>query len=194
MCLLNTVFHEGKQLGEHEVFVLSHIAKQELLLLTAFAPYMQTDLRARPAPCLFATDASLHGAGVVKAQIGAAASLELWRVADHKGFYTHKESFLGAYLKEFGEELAAPTTASSLPQSLAEGFLWDFAEVFKGHGNFSAAFRFAGFRVHDGYEVTRDPFSQNVLVPSTILFLVGLISDEWFVYFILAHRTPLLVL
>ena len=50
---------------------------------------MTTDLRAKPLSKLFCSDASPFGAGVCQSRIGAEATLELLRHADHKGFHTN---------------------------------------------------------------------------------------------------------
>ncbi|CAE7761674.1 unnamed protein product, partial [Symbiodinium necroappetens] len=58
MCLITELYHEIARHRDGEVFALSHDARQELLLLTLFAPCMSTDLRARPLDRVFCTVAS----------------------------------------------------------------------------------------------------------------------------------------
>ncbi|OLP77818.1 hypothetical protein AK812_SmicGene42084 [Symbiodinium microadriaticum] len=62
MCLITELYHEIARHRDGEVFALSHDARQELLLLTLFAPCMSTDLRARPLDRVFCTDASSYAA------------------------------------------------------------------------------------------------------------------------------------
>lgn len=65
LSLLNDVFHEGDGVkNRHQVFQLSTGCKQELLLLSIWAPFAYTNLRAQPLDQLYCSDASLRGSGV----------------------------------------------------------------------------------------------------------------------------------
>ena len=61
-----------------------------------------------------------------------------------------------------------------IPQSLSEGFLWDFCEVFRGIGHLSAAHRALGLRMHPGFNIP-DGAKGTVLKASTFSAIIGLI-------------------
>ena len=172
--LLSNVFNEGRDLPEHQVFVLSTGAKQELMLLILFAPFSKTNIRAEPLDTVYASDASLEGAGICSAHVGASAVLELCRISEQKGFYTRiDDSTLGQVQSRLGN--AIYQDPPSIPPGLPEGFLWDFIEIFRGRGCLSAAHERAGFRVHDGIDNIIDP-ENDILFNSTMLYLVGLVA------------------
>lgn len=171
--LLSDVFHEGEDKGQHEVFQLSTSAKQEFFLLCVFAPYAFTNLRAKPSSRLFCSDASLEGAGVCQAEVTPEVTMNLARLAEQKGFYTRVDSstlgkFTALHSDGVWENL-------DVPKNLQEGFLWDFAEVFRGSGHLSKAHSSLGFRVHPGFEV-RDGPTGDVLVEATFLAAIGLVA------------------
>ena len=173
LALLGDVFHEGENLPEHEVFALSTGAVHELLLLVTFAPFMFSNLRAQPLDQVFATDASLQGAGVCAAEFSRSATLELCRFAEQKGFYTRVDtSTLGTH--EALQGLPIHSMPETVPGSLSEGFLWDFCEVFRGHGDLSKAHAALGLEVHPGFEI-KDGAHGDVLRSSTMLYIIGLI-------------------
>ena len=170
--LLSNVFNEGRDLPEHQVFVLSTGAKQELMLLILFAPFSKTNIRAEPLDTVYASDASLEGAGICSAHVGASAVLELCRISEQKGFYTRiDDSTLGQVQSRLGNAIYQDPPSIPLP----EGFLWDFIEIFRGRGCLSAAHERAGFRVHDGIDNIIDP-ENDILFNSTMLYLVGLVA------------------
>ena len=173
LALLNDVFHEGRTISSrHEIFSLSTGAKQELMLLAIWAPFAYTNLRASPLSQIFCSDASLSGCGVCSAEINPSATLELCRVAEKKGFYTKIDSStLGFYDAVHDEGIASP---NSIPPPLHEGFLWDFAEVFRGSGHLTEGHRQSGLVVHPGFDIA-DGEKGDVLNPSTFLAIVGLI-------------------
>ena len=173
LALLNDVFHEGRGISNRqEIFSLSTGAKQELMLLAIWAPFTYTNLRASPLSQIFCSDASLSGCGVCSAEISPAATLEFCRISEKKGFYTKIDtSTLGSYEALHGEGVVSPPT---IPPPLQEGFLWDFAEVFRGSGHLSDGHRQSGLVVHPGFEIS-DGEKGDVLNPSTFLAIVGLI-------------------
>lgn len=176
LALLNDVFHEGSTVSDrHECFQLSTGCKQELLLLSIWAPFAYTNLRAQPLDQLFCSDASLRGGGVCSASFSKSATLELCRVSEQKGFYTRVDnSTLGRYNAAHDEGIFGPTD-TTVPPYLAEGFIWDFCEVFRGIGHLSEAHRAVGFSVHPGYDI-KDGCIGDVLRPETFLSIVGLIA------------------
>ncbi len=173
LSLLNDVFHEGSGVKSRDtIFYLSTGAKQELLLLALWAPFAYTNLRSIPLSQIFCSDASLAGCGVCSAAVGPSTTLELCRVSEQKGFYTRIDSStLGCYdaVQEGGIALE-----SRIPPPLQEGFLWDFAEVFRGSGHLSQGHREAGLSVHPGFDIA-DGESGDILAVSTFLSIIGLI-------------------
>ena len=171
--LISELFHEGSQCKEDEAFQLSVGAKQELLLLVGFAGFASTNLRAAPSDRLFASDASLQGAGLCSSVTSRFATLELCRVAEQRGYYTRVyTSTLGAFDARTGGIFKDPDF--SIPKVLHEGYLWDFCEVFRGSGILSHCHREAGLRVHQGFELQTGS-TGNILECSTMLCIVGLI-------------------
>eukprot|EP00438_Fugacium_kawagutii_P000101 Skav218715 [mRNA] locus=scaffold1346:664540:668773:+ [translate_table: standard] len=178
LSILNDVFHEGSGFSDRELlFQLSTGAKQELLLLAIWAPFAFTNLRAQPLDKLFCSDASLHGGGVCSASFSGAATLDLCRIAEQKGFYTRVDSStLGKYMAKHTSGIVDPPEyVTEVPRVLAEGFIWDFAEVYRGSGHLSASHHAMGFRVHPGFDI-QDGSTGDVLQPATILVIVGLIA------------------
>ena len=160
---------------------MSAQARTELLLLVVLAPLAWTDLRAAPLTRIFATDASLTGAGVCQAEFSAAATLELLRHADRVGFHTKLDTSLRGFLDEWGvrdpsahfikNEIFGMTPS----RPLAEGILWDVVEVFKGMGNWSWAHQQLGLTAHEGFDKEAQGAAGDLLGPSLFSSLVGLI-------------------
>lgn len=84
--ILHEVFKQGSGLPQDAVFRLSPQARNELLLICALGPSAQSNLRAKYSDHVFCTDASPWGGAVIRAQVGAAVSEELWRHTEQKGF------------------------------------------------------------------------------------------------------------
>lgn len=173
LSLFNDVFHEGSSLRDrHEVFQLSTGSKHELLLISIWAPFAFTNMRAQPLPEIFCSDASLVGGGVCRAEFSRAATLELSRIAEQRGFYTRIDaSALGEYQASQDEGIFQ---FESPKASLTEGFLWDFCEVFKGSGHLTASFKAKGLICHPGFEIKDGPHG-DVLNGAAFLAIVGLI-------------------
>eukprot|EP00438_Fugacium_kawagutii_P033912 Skav205523 [mRNA] locus=scaffold4253:32384:35068:+ [translate_table: standard] len=124
-----------------------------------------SDLRVTHSPYIYTTDASPWGGAVCKAKVGSEVTKELWRHCEQKGFYTRLESPVSAILSEkgldhqgnlFGD--SAPVSEAlhqslvSPPPALAEGYLYDAIEIFRGTGNWSEAHTSLGLSVHDGVD------------------------------------------
>lgn len=165
LAILNDVFHEGSKIkSRDEIFCLSTGAKQELLLLTLWAPFAYTNLRSSPLSQIFCSDASLAGCGVCSAAVSTSTTLELCRISEQKGFYTRIDSStLGCYdaVQDGGISLE-----SKIPPPLQEGFLWD--------GHLSQGHREAGLSVHPGFDISGGEVG-DVLAASTFLSIIGLI-------------------
>lgn len=161
--VMDTVFQEGQGLPKHQVFKLSRQALCELQLLTTLGPLAQTDLRVKHSENLYSTDASPDGGAVVVTKIGTDATRELWRHTEQKGFYTKLQSPVSSILTELGYEpetvkqLAPepnrPVHCSSVPAPLAEGYLFDCCEIFRGTGNWTAVHSARALVCHDGFDV-----------------------------------------
>lgn len=160
--VVNALFTEGLDRKMDEVFCLSRQARNELQLLSILGPMIQSDLRVSYSKFMYCTDASPTGGAVVKSEIGAAATQELWRHTEQKGFYTRLQSPISQILSEHGIEPESmhqfrdplhDTDITSIPRALGEGFVYDCIELFRGTGNWSASHEKLGLKVHDGIDV-----------------------------------------
>lgn len=94
---------------------------------------------------------------------------ELWRHSEQKGYHTNLLGPASAALKGLGfdslgdtevgyEDLCPPSFSEAkphrptIPKPLAEGFIYDCVELFRGSGNWSQAHQQHGFLVHDGFD------------------------------------------
>ena len=80
---------------------------------------------------------------------------------------------LRSYLTEHGFD-DDDAEGSAVPYPLAEGYVWDCFEVFKGAGSWPEQQFLAGMRVHPGFEINIDP-NDDVMLNSTIWQIVALI-------------------
>ena len=168
--VMSAVFHEGRGLPSHQSFCLSRQARCELQMLSLLSPLAQSDLRAHVSSRVFVMDASPYGGAVCSANIGEAASRELWRHTEQRGCYTKLQSPISEILSEKGLEPetmqvhVAPSQEPSfvhpsesfsfnIPSILSEGILYDCVEVFRGSGNWSHAHIQRGLSVHDGFDI-----------------------------------------
>ena len=114
---------------------------------------------------IYSCDASPTGGAVVVAPISPAATQELWRHSEQKGYYTRLLSPASAVLAELGYEpesslqfggeasLQTCEMVQQIPSSLTEGFLYDCCEIFRGSGNWSHVHSSRGLTCHDGFDV-----------------------------------------
>ena len=98
--IMDEVFKAGKGVGIDTVFCLSRKARSELQLLACLGPLAQSDLRVRHSSKIFATDASPTGGAVVFAELSRAATKELWRHTEQRGFYTKLQSPVSEILSD----------------------------------------------------------------------------------------------
>ena len=75
--VVDELFREGQGLPRNQVFRLSPKSRNELLILAALAPSLQSDLRVQYDNKLYCMDASPFGGAVCEATIGSAAAQEL---------------------------------------------------------------------------------------------------------------------
>lgn len=163
LSILSHVFSEGKSCKQDELFCLSQISRNELLAICLLGPVCTTDLRVDVAPFIYCTDASPHGAGICVCPEDRVVVEELWRHSEQRGYYTRLLNPAASVLSEMGldhiEENLPDTNASPLdeqlriPAPLAEGFVYDCIELFRGEGNWSLAHEAIGLRVHPGIDV-----------------------------------------
>ena len=186
MSLIGELYHELANHQDGVVFALSHDSRQELLLLTLYAPCMTTDLRAYPLDRVFCTDASSYAAGACEARLPPEACLELLRHADHKGYHTQLKPQVSAYLEQFNASDFADDTTPSIPRGLTEGVLFDVCEVFRGDCELSNLFRSRGFTVHPGFDLAAGQ-SGDISFPYTMLHIIGLICRRVVAYI---HISP----
>ena len=168
--VVDELFREGQGLPRNQVFRLSPKSRNELLILAALAPSLQSDLRVQYDNKLYCMDASPFGGAVCEATIGSAAAQELWRHCEQRGYHTRLQSQVAEILRDKGlvpnseDSLAPPVDPCRavfpriqcdwrLPSSLSEGVLYDCVEIFRGTGNWSHAHCRHGLRVHDGFDV-----------------------------------------
>ena len=160
--VVNALFTEGLDKKMDEVFCMSRQARNELQLLAILGPMIQSDLRVSHSKFMYCTDASPTGGAIVKSDIGAVATQELWRHTEQKGFYTRLQSPVSEILSEHGIEPDSmhqfrdsliDTDIARVPQSLGEGFVYDCIELFRGTGNWSSSHEQIGLKVHDGIDV-----------------------------------------
>ena len=192
LALIDCLFKEGFDRKPHEVFCLSSHARHDLMSLCILGSCAQTDLRAKICPKIYALDASPSGAGIVQAESTSVAVAELWRHSEQRGYHTNLLGPAAATLKELGYdsvqdlEMGAeapelqvfPQSDFRLPTSLAEGFLYDCVELFRGSGNWASCHVEHGLFVHEGFEQNRSK-----------LFFKDLANDSTFhEVMALAHR------
>ena len=186
MSLIGELYHEIANRREGVIFALSADARQELLLLTLYAPCMTTDLRARPLNRVFCTDASSYAAGACEAHLSPEASLELLRHADHQGFHSQLKPQISAYLEQFHSIDIENDATPSIPRGLNEGILFDICEISHGRHELSEVLHSRGFTVHSGFDLTAEP-SGDIMFPCTMLHLIGLICRRVVAY---VHVSP----
>ena len=157
LSLLNFAFRDARRLPLNRIIQLRRETLNELTALAMLAPVLQTDVRARYAPEVYSMDASPCGAGIASATVPPKIVSELWRHAEHRGFYTRLEGAATAVLREqgleseawFGEASARiPGPWMHVPPSLTEGVLYDVLEVFSPSFNWAAAHSALGLRSH----------------------------------------------
>eukprot|EP00971_Amphidinium_carterae_P299892 5957986-Amphidinium_carterae.1 len=71
------------------IVTLTNVVRNELLSMAVCSLLCVTDLRVQYCDHVIGVDASPSACGLVRARIGQFASRELWRMAEHRGFYTH---------------------------------------------------------------------------------------------------------
>ena len=164
-CIMDTVFSEGSDKPQNEIFCLSGKCRSELQLLAIIGPTAQADLRVGHSPNIYCTDASPDRGAVIVAATNSNATAEIWRHCEQRGFYTKLQSPVSEILQEKGIEPLSdcqfvpkferiPDYATrSIPPSLDEGILFDCIEIFRGSGNWSEAHEQLGLRVHPGIEL-----------------------------------------
>ncbi|CAE7699934.1 unnamed protein product [Symbiodinium sp. CCMP2592] len=102
--VLDQLFREGKEHARNKVFRMSGQARNELQMLACLCSTLVTDLRAQPDPALYCLDASPYAGAVCSAALGSAATAELWRHGEMRGYHTRLESSVSALLSEKGIE------------------------------------------------------------------------------------------
>ena len=164
--VVDDLFKQGRDVPAHTVFCLSRQARNELLLLAALGCVAQSNLRAKYSDQIFTTDASPLWGAVCQASVSPAATQELWRHSEQRGYYTRLKSPASAVLSELGIQSAVDEqyahdpydinplpTPQSVPKPLSEGILYDCCELFRGTGNWSSIHATRGLTCHDGFDV-----------------------------------------
>ena len=161
--IIDSLFTDGMEKKLDQVFCLKRQSLNELQVLAVLGPTAQCDLRVGYCSDIFCMDASPTGGAVVRAEVGAAVTQEVWRHTEQKGFHTRLQSPVSQILSEHGIEpdsmhmfqdhLKSNGPQVEVPLSLREGFVFDCIELFRGAGNWSLAHERNGLRVHDGIDV-----------------------------------------
>ena len=161
--ILSHVFSAGVECKQDEVFKLDQQSRNELLALALLGPVCSTDLRVDVAPCVYSTDASPDGGGICVASEEPQVVGELWRHCEQRGYYTQLLNPAATLLAELDlEHLDEPLPEHDprpldqvvrVPSPLAEGYLYDCIELFRGEGNWSLCHERAGLRVHPGMDI-----------------------------------------
>ena len=185
LSLVDALFKVGQGASPNTVICLSQHARHELYSLCILSCCIQADLRVKTCSKIFALDASPTGGGIVVAQSNETAVAELWRHSEQKGYHTNLLGPASATLKSLGYDTIADTEMGcsdlepplnsdanprrpTIPKPLAEGFIYDCVELFRGSGNWSRAHQQHGFLVHDGFDNDhRRLFFKDLLNPST---------------------------
>ena len=163
LALIDALFKEGIHLGDNKTFRLSSQARHELMSLCILGTCAQADLRVSFCPRIYALDASPWGGGIVVSEATSAATSELWRHSEQRGYHTNLLGQAASCLKELGFDSAGELdqgfddfrdcipdqTQLRIPPPLREGFIYDCVELFRGSGNWSKAHESHGFSVHD---------------------------------------------
>ena len=172
-----------------EVICLSSHCRHELMSLCLVGFCAQADLRAKFCPKIYALDASPWGAGIVVADSNSIATAEFWRHSEQRGYHTNLLGPAASTLKELGldplgdsevgwEDLDhnLPEMPSlRIPKPLAEGFIYDCVELFRGSSNWSSCHQKQGFTVHDGFDNSgRRLFFKDLLDNSTFKEVLAL--------------------
>ena len=163
---MDDLFRQGKGLPTNQPFCLSRQSRNELLLLAALGSTAQSDLRTTYSNKIYMTDASPTWGAVCQAPIEPAATAELWRHSEQRGFYTRLKDPAAAVLAELGvpaesDEMYAHDPYDSthrsvpkiIPQQLKEGILFDCCELFRGVGNWTLVHKSRGLHCHDGFNI-----------------------------------------
>ena len=185
LSLVDALFKVGHGENPNSVICLSQHARHELYSLCILSCCIQADLRVKTCPQIFALDASPTGGGIVVAKSNEVAVSELWRHSEQKGYHTNLLGPASAALKGLGFDTLEDTEIGfcdlgpamnqvvkphkpTIPKPLAEGFIYDCVELFRGSGNWSQAHQQHGFLVHDGFDNDhRRLFFKDLLNPST---------------------------
>ena len=166
LALIDALFKEGIHLGDNKTFRLSSQARHELMSLCILGTCAQADLRVSFCPRIYALDASPWGGGIVVTEATSAATSELWRHSEQRGYHTNLLGQAASCLKELGFDSAGELdqgfddfrdripdqTQLRIPPPLREGFIYDCVELFRGSGNWPKAHESHGFSVHDGFD------------------------------------------
>ena len=142
--IIDSLFTDGMEKKLDQVFCLKRQSLNELQVLAVLGPTAQCDLRVGYCSDIFCMDASPTGGAVVRAEVGAAVTQEVWRHTEQKGFHTRLQSPVSQILSEHGIEpdsmhmfqdhLKSNGPQVEVPLSLREGFVFDCIEFFRGAG------------------------------------------------------------
>ena len=166
---------------------LKRSAAQELVLLSALAPLMSSNIAAEFTNTLFASDASNEKGAVVSAEIRPEVSAALWQATEKRGRYVTLERPVRATLKGLVSELELEEeTVESLEVSECHAsdvfrpplLKFDFVEICGGAGVVSQAASSLGMVVAPVLDLSESPHYD----------LRGLRFLEWVIHMIESGR------
>eukprot|EP00435_Cladocopium_sp_Y103_P076199 s154_g81.t1 len=133
------------------VLFLSRSVAQELVLVSAIAPLIFSNIAVDYLPKIFATDASLAKGAIVSAAVEATEVEPIWLGADRKGAYTHLDNSFRAVLRHLGEadddlDQPGPSVEACSPQKPLLMY-FDFVEICGGAGKVADAMSRRGHSV-----------------------------------------------
>ena len=167
------------EIGIHQ---LTRSVAQELVLLSAVAPLIFTNVAVEYLDEIYATDASNRKGAVVSASVGSELQESVWLNADKQGSYTHLDNGFRAMLRHLGEVDDDLDRACPFPEvepiRKQPLLYFDFVEICGGAGKVSAALARLGRSVAPVLDLSN----------SRHYDLTCLRLTEWIIYMIEENR------
>ena len=102
LCILDLRLNATRGRSQKDIVALSRELKFEYFALVLLVPFARTNMRAAPAPFVYAVDASDWGTAVCRASLSRAQSLELCRHAVVRGAWTRLLGASQSWLRAHG--------------------------------------------------------------------------------------------
>ena len=167
------------EIGIHQ---LTRSVAQELVLLSAVAPLIFTNVAVEYLDEIYATDASNRKGAVVSASVGSELQESVWLNADKQGSYTHLDNGFRAMLRHLGEVDDDLDRACPFPEvepiRKQPLLYFDFVEICGGAGKVSAALARLGRSVAPVLDLSNSRHYDQTCLRLT----------EWIIYMIEENR------